>query len=1207
MHLAPISSQRLTALRPHVALLERKIGQPRVDTRKQLPNRFLAKIGVKLRRGCSGFDSLPLRMVFSALLSGYCCAQTPSTGALAGVTLDSTGARLQRAAVTLTNRDTGQTRSTPSDEEGRFGFLLLIPGNYELCVSKPDFAESCNSKIKIQVTETRRLELRLELATVVHHEEVSGETQIVQMDNSALGRVVNETAVTGLPLVTRNFAQIATLSPGVIAGVSNAGELGLGGTALSQINTSNDGIFVHGSRSYDNNWQLDGISVSDVQSSGAGSGGIPIPNPDTIQEFKVQTGLYDAAYGRFAGANVSVITKSGGNVYHGTVFEFFRNDVLNANDFFRNQTGQSRPVLKQNQFGFVLGGPIKKDRLFFFGSYQGMRQVNGLAAGQPRVACAASLTSPPLTNDRTPAALGKLFGGMTGALGGVAVKADGSNINPVALALLNFKLPNGSFLIPTPETVDLSRPFASQGISVLSEPCHFDEDQFSTNVDYLASQKSRISGRYFSADDRQTVGFPGNFFNSIANTPGFSSSVEGDNRVLSLAHIYTIGSTSLNEARIGYVRTRNSTHSQAPFKWSDIGVAEGEMSEANELPNLNILGSVAFASAFPYTFTQNSYVLSDTLSMIHGAHALRFGGSLTRSQDNFGDPGIGSFVQFLSWPDFLLGLNGADNGTNSFSNLYASIDDFGLFDRNYRVWEGSAFAQDDYRIRKSLTLNLGLRYERLGQFEDSLGRNSSFDISEADPSPPASGSIAGYVVASNFKGVVPPGVHRADNKFANNGEGQNTIAPRIGFAWQALPRNGRLVLRGGYGIYFSRPTGQAFFQNSAGAPFAFLRLNTGPENAAASFQSPFQQPFPTPQAFPIFPSYSPNSTITIFTTSPGFRPGVIQQFSLNLQEELHQGWLLEVGYVGTRGTHLQRLRSLNQASLASPENPIRGVTTNTVANEVLRISILGIQADSLQEVESEGASWYNGLEVSLTKRLSHGLQFLASYTFSKTLDTDGADINGTSAGIVLTLGDQNSPRQRWGRASFDRTHRFIFSTTWSIPSPSRGLRRLTLGGWTLDAIGTIQSGSALTIGDTNPASVFGISEDRAQLTGSCMKGQLVRGGSVESKLNSYFNASCYTSPPVIGGDGIGTGFGNSATGMVDGPDQANLDLALSKAITFDWPHEKSSLTFRAEFYNAFNHPQFANPDSNFTSPTFGVISATTVGSRVIQLALKFAF
>ncbi|PWT83585.1 MAG: hypothetical protein C5B58_06315, partial [Acidobacteria bacterium] len=703
------------------------------------------------------FLVLVAAIVLAAILLNRGYGQTPSTGALVGATLDPSGALIPGTIMTLVNQATGTMSSITSDEEGRFGFSLLTPGSYQLCASKADFAPLCNADINIHVTETLRIDVRLQLATVVNPIEVSAETSMVQSDTSALGRVVNKTAISDLPLVTRNFAQVASLSPGVVASVSNAGELGLGGTALPQINQSNDGIFVHGSRSYDNNWQLDGMSVSDVHGN-AGSGGIPVPSPDSIEEFKVQTGLYDAAYGRYAGANVSVITKSGGSKYHATVFEFFRNTLLNANDYFRNQTNQPRPVLMQNQFGFIFGGPIEKEKLSFLGSYQGTRQVNGLAAGQARIACAAGLTLPPLTDDRTTAALGGLFGGLSGVEGGVAVKADGSNINSVALALLNFKLPDGSYLIPTPQSVDTSRPFASQGFSVFSQPCHFNENQFLTNIDYLFSQRNKLSARLFWADDSRTVAFPGNFYNPEANIHGFSSPSDGEYRVLSLSDIYTISNSLLNEARIGYARTKMKTDSDAPFKWSDLGVTEGDASEANELPNLNILGSVAFASAFPFTFTQNSFVFSDTFSIVRGAHALRFGGSLTRFQDNFADPGLGSFVQFLSWPDFLLGLNAIDNGTKSFSNVFASIDDFGLFDRAYRVWEGSAFAQEDYKIRKSLTLNFGLRYERLGQFTDKGGRNSSFDVNKADPNPPASGSIAGYVVASNFPGVVPPDV-----------------------------------------------------------------------------------------------------------------------------------------------------------------------------------------------------------------------------------------------------------------------------------------------------------------------------------------------------------------------------------------------------------------------------------------------------------------
>jgi hypothetical protein len=1161
-----------------------------------------SQVARRQRRGILSAGLIAIATLLSTSLHG----QTTSTGALAGVSLDPSGAELPGVLLRLSNRETGRTKSAISDEHGRFSFLLLPPGTYQLQASKTDFDSLNLTELHISLTETLRLELRLQLAAHVERAMVSSQPVMVQTDSAALGRVVNESSVSDLPLVTRNFAQIVGLSPGVAVGVYNAGELGLGGTALSQIAKSNDGIFVHGARSYDNNFQIDGVSVSDVQGSAAGSGGIPIPNPDSIQEFKVQTGLYDAGYGRYAGANVSLITKAGGNDFHGTVFEFFRNEALNANDFFLNRTEQPRPALRENQFGFALGGPVKKEKLLFFGSYQGTRQVNGVAAGQSRIACTASLSQPPLTNDRSPEALGRLFSGMAGALGGVAIKSDGSNINPVALALLELKLPDGSFLIPTPQTVDITKPFAQEGFSVFVEPCHFSENQFSTNVDYLIRSNSKIAARFFFADDDGTITFPGNGLNPAGNIPGFPSPSDSGFRVLSITHTYAFHNGWLNEAQFAYVRTRTSTEAKVPFKWSDVGVAEGEMNYNNELPSLKISGSVSFASGFPRTITQNSFVFSDGLSFVHGAHTLRLGGSITRFQDNIDIMGLGSFVQFLSWPDFLLGLNAESNGTE-FSNVFASFDDFGLTYRAYRAWEGAAFAQDDYRIGKSLTLNIGLRYERIGQFGDKLGRNSSFDLSRADANPPPVGSLAGYIVASNFSGALPPGVTRVNNPFGNYGDGQNTLAPRIGFAWQFLPSSSALILRGGYGIYYSQPTGQAFYQSVFGAPYSEFRLNAGQSNADATFQSPFAKPFPNPESFPMFPAYSPTTSTTVYAVAPGFRPTMVQQYSLNVQTELHEGWLMEVGYVGTRGIHLVRQRSLNQAQSASVSNPIRGVTTDSVANISLRVPVLGVPPDSLVVMESEGNSWYNGLEVSLTKRLSHGLQLLASYTFSKTLDTDGADINSTASGNALTLGNQDSPSQRWGRASFDRTHRFVLSETWTLPSPRDGLWRAVLGGWELAAVVTVQSGSALTVAATNPNNIFGISEDRAELTGKCTKSQLVTGGTIASKLNNYFNTSCFTNPPVIGTDGIGTGFGNSGTGIVSGPGQANADLAFSKTIPVKWPSEGSSLQLRAELYNALNHPQFANPDSTFTSPTFGVINSTAVNPRVIQLALRLAF
>jgi hypothetical protein len=1140
--------------------------------------------------------------------SSYLYAQTASTGALTGKILDPSGALVRGAEVRLILHSSKNSRLCISDNEGNFHFVLLSPGRYDLQASKIGFAQQVVAGLNINVTETLQLDLHLKVGAVAEVVNVTSEASSLQTKTITLGRVVSQTAVTALPLVTRNFAQIADLSPGVVTGVSNAGELGAGGTALSQIDKSSDGLFVHGARSYDNNFELDGISVSDVQGSATASGGIPIPNPDAIQEFKVQTGLYDASYGRYGGANITVVTKSGTVSYHGDLFEFFRNDVLNANNFFVNRTAQPRPPLQQNQFGFDLGGPIKRNKLLFFGSYQGTRQINALATGQARTGCTVGLSTPPITNDRSAAALGQLFAGMKGALGGVAILPDGSNINPVALELLNFKLADGSYLIPTPQTVNRANPFASQGFSTLSQPCHYDEDQFLINADYMASSKSHFSFRSLWTDNKQLVTFPGNGLNQTGNLPGFPSYVTGDYRVFSLSDTYVFSSSWLNQARFGYVRTVGNTTAQEPFSWSDLGVAAGTMNQENELVSLNVTGSISFASGFPRQFTQNSYAIIDDLTHTTGKHTIQMGGSLTRYQDNIAITGLGSFVQFLSWPDFLLGMNATQNGTNQFSNVFQSVDDFGLLNREYRSWEGSAYGQDRYQVTSKLMLSFGLRYERLGQFGDQLGRNSSFDVNKADPNPPTEGSTAGYIVASNYAGNLPAGVIRAGNMFANNAAGQNVFAPRVGFAWQVLPDDSRILLRGGYGLFYSRPTGQTFFQSIFGPPFSEARFNVGQTNASATFRAPFPQPFPTPSSFPLFPVYSPSTAITVSTVSPDFQPALIQQFGLNVQAEFRRGLLFEVGYVGTRGTHLMRDRLLNQALDASASDPIRGQTDNTLANIPLRVPIVGISPTGLQEVEAAGDSWYNGLEVSLTRRFSGGIQFLVSYTFSKSLDTDGANINGTGAGNTFTRGDQNSPGQRWGRSSFDRTHRIVFSLVYTLPSKyPTALERAAFGDWTLAAVGTVQSGDALTILYTNATNVFGISQDRAQLSGACTKAQIVASGSVQSKLNSYFDRACFTTPPIIGADGIGTAFGDSGTGIANGPGQANLDLSLTKIIPLRWPRDGSSLQFRAEFFNAFNHPQFADPDNNFSSATFGVISSTSVNPRVGQLALKLSF
>jgi hypothetical protein len=1140
-------------------------------------------------------------LILSLSVAGLAVAQTANTGALTGTVSDPGGALVGGVKVTVTNESTGEIRTVTTTDNGAYTVPLLPPGAYYIDFTKSGFKSSVTTGIHINVTETARLDVHLEVGAVTEKVTVTGKTELLQTESSELGGVVTGQMVDNLPLVTRNYTQIVTLSPGIAADVTNATDLGRGGGGESQGN-----FRANGAEGLDNNFQMNGVQINDLQASGFFSGGIAIPNPDTIEEFKVQTGQFDASYGRSAGANVDVVTKSGSNHFHGTVFEFLRNTDLNANDFFRNETGQPRGVLNQNQFGFTLGGPIIKDKLLFFGSYQGTRQINGISSSST-----SDFFSPPFTNDRSAAALGQLFAGQRGelqdAFGGVgpAILANGSNINPAALALLNLKLPDGQFVIPTPQTINTSLPFAQQGFSALSAPATFSEDQALFNVDYLQSDKSKFAAKFFYANSNEVQPFPVTNLGGPAS-PGWPLSTHDGFENFSLSHSYIFSPTLLNQAEFGFHRIYVPVVQGEAFNYNNIGVTAPP--DVAPFPSIFVQGSMTLGgNGQGVTIAQNHYDFEDTLTYIKGKHTFRFGGGVTRAQLNdVGFHYLGGTL-FLSWPDLLLGLPGSANGT-PFSNVFGSVDLEGQFDRAWRDLDANAYVQDDFKVTPSLTLNLGFRYERLGAIGDALGRNSGFDITKANPNPPAGGTLAGYVVSNNFSGAVPAGVTQVGNDFGIAGDHQNGVAPRLGFALKLPGSLSRTVLRGGYGIYYSRATGQPLFQLLASPPFASLFEEIGAGNANASFTNPFG-----PAAkLPAFIPYSPATSLSAEIVDQHYRPPSTQEYSLNLQTDLGHNFLLQVGYVGsTSGDEIIALTQ-NQALLASSSNPIRGVTTNTLANIPLRVPIEGWAPTGITDIQSTARANYNALEVSVTKRLSHGLQFLASYTYSKALSTAGA--NTTGGGGTLP-GDNANPNADYGRSDFNRANRFIIGYLYTFPSPQRFDRVINgvLGGWSVSGVTTIQSGLPLTLTGTNANNVFGITNDRAELAAGCSNGNLVTSGSVTSKLNNYFNADCIAHNaagptwPIVGSDGIATAFGNSGVGIVYGPGQNNTDLAVVKRTAVGWLNEGSNVEFRTEFFNAFNHPQFQPPDTDVSSPTFGIISATAVNPRVLQFALKFNF
>lgn len=1136
-------------------------------------------------------------------------AQTAQSGALTGTASDQSGRVLPGVSITATNTATGQSRTATTQGNGKYLLPLLSPGLYKVEASKQDFRTAEFEQVRINITETATLNMQLAVGSF--KEVMTVEAQPMQLDttSSALGHVTDERMVENLPLVTRNYTQILGLSPGVSGDVNNSASIGRGLTSLS---AATGGYSIGGNSTNDNNFQMNGAEVNDLAGQANISGGVPVPNPDSIQEFKVQVGQYDASYGRNAGANVDVVTKSGSNQFHGDVWEFFRNTALNANDYFLKQQNQPRGVLNQNQFGFTLGGPVVKNKAMFFVSYQGTRERDGLDNSG---GCLTTGNLPiGLTNSagsRTAAALAQVFSGQSGILGGTIASA--ADISPTALALLNAQLANGSFVIPAPQN-------ASTGQSTFSSPCNYREDQFVSNVDFYHTDKSHISGKFFFMNSTQAGAFPNSqLLPDVVTVPGFPQQYMNGFRDFSLTHTYAFNDHLLNQAILGFHRLAGVLGQSYPdVKFANTpacaGSSSGTMTLAslcvpapafdNPYPNVEVIGSFnAGGNGQGVNITQNFYDFSDSLAYVRGKHSLHFGGGINRSQINFDNFHFFGGLVFPSLPDFLLG------------NVYLSIDVPGVFQRAWRVWDGNFFVQDNYQVFPRLTLNVGIRYERQGQLGEYLGRAATFDPARANPNPPAAGSLQGFIVASNFSGgTIPAGVTRASTNTAINNEGQNALEPRVGFSWQ-IPGTNRLVLRGGYGIFYTRTTGEPFIQLLAAPPWGIIRQFIVPGGVSAAF--------PPSPAFPVFTPYSPTTDLTPTAFSVHFRPPVLQRYSMNLQAAIASNWMLEVGYQGSRGTKLLTSRSFNQALAASPSNPIRGQTTNDLANIPLRVPIEGLDPAFSTFIESSGASWYNALGASLSKRFSHGLQFLASYTWASALETNPGFTTGSFAGGTL-LGDQNNPRANYGFDDFVRPQRFVVSYVYDFPGfAARSWKQKLLGGWSVAGVTTIQSGQHLTIVDNNLLNAFGMAatgSDRVQLAPGCTNNSLTTKGDVTSRLNNYFNPSCFTAPPVIGSDGLATGFGNGGNGNVSGPDQRNFDISLIKRTPLGG--ENCALEFRAEFFNAFNTPSFANPALNAgtvapdpntgvaslqADPTLGQITSTTVAPRVIQFALKLYF
>jgi hypothetical protein len=1132
-----------------------------------------------------------LTVLFGAVTT-VASAQTQTTGAIVGQVADTTDAVIVKASVKLTSAATGSQTTVMSDQNGNYRFSLLPPGVYTITYSADGFKTEVSSHVLVNVTETSTLNIKLAAGLQQDTVSVDATGALLQSENATLGTTVEGATIQALPLAGRNYTQVLTLSGGVVGAVNNAAELG----------RATIDVYVNGASNISNNYVMDGVDINNFGSGRGGDfvqqGGIPIPSPDAIDEFKIQTTLYDAGFGRDAGANVEVVTRSGTNQIHGAAWEFVRNNIFNANDYFFKSLGQPRPDLKQNQFGAAIGGPLLRDKLFYFGSYQGTRQINGLSSSS-----SSENILPALTNDRSSAGIGAVACGIPTAAGGTQVACDGSNINPVALKLLNLKNPDGSYLIPTPQTTAGQQP--GYGKSVFSIPGKYTEDQVLINTDYQINPKNRLSERYFYSRDPQVDPFSSC---SPGCPPGFALDTAFTNDVASLKLTSTLSPNLLNEGFVALVRNTGVLNSQASITDASLGITPGDPGFA-DLPVTSINSLFSLGGGFNdfSSSAVNTFEVSDQVTWTHGKHDIRAGFEFEKQEFNFHDPGPRrGYLEFLTFSDFLLGESAAQNGSPSGeSNVFLSEGIAGDIAKNFRADDMSIFVQDDYKLSPRLTLNAGMRWELSSNIGEAGGKLSSVFTSMLTPNAdiPTAGTYAGWVVPSNYPGALPDGVTRLGGRsVTQNDLPLHNFGPRVGFAW--LPyANGKTSVRGGYGVYYTRPNGNATLQVLTGPPFVGFSTLVGAGNGTATFQDPFN-PTPVPGSFPL---RTPTSELSATVIAENYDSPMTQQYNLDVQQQLSPSTVFDIAYVGTRSTRLLESRNINEALLASPGAPVNGITTNTVENAVDRVPYLGYAPGGLDRIESYGFGIYNSLQASIHRQLSHGILVQGSYTWSKAeTDVQGLGYNAVFTGGSGDSNNSDDRQQRFGPAAFNRPQRLVLAYRWELPKLNQvnRLTREVVNGWAVSGVTTIQMGDALTITDPNGGSIYGsVSSSRAQLCPNETAADIETKGSAKSRINDYFNSAAFCAAPVIGD---GTGYGDSSVGTVRGPSQDNTDLTISRNFGLFAPIENNHVEFRAEFFNAFNHAQFADPLTAL-GPGFGQLTTSSVAPRIIQFAMKYQF
>ncbi len=1088
-----------------------------------------------------------------SLLPHRVLAQAVS-GTILGSVKDSSGAAIPDAPVTITSSDTGLLRAVTTDSMGEYVAPSLPPGTYTVSAEVKGFKKVSVSGVQLSVDQKARVDLVLEVGIITESVKVSASAPVVQLDSSELGATVDEVQIQQLPLNGRDFVQLTRLIPGVLRGIPGSNIDGAGSLAWR----ASASFSANGMRTRDNNFLLDGVDNNETWLNSV----VVFPNVDALQEFKVQTSTYSAEFGRSSGGVVNLQMKSGTNHFHGNLFEFLRNDKLDANDLFNNKFGRKKPPFRQNQFGGTLGGRIIRDRTFFFTDYQGWRIRQGRT----------SLSTVPtdLMRQGDFSELNRVIYDPVKRTPFSQNRIPSDRLDPAARNIVDRLYPRANVAGQRAATGQVINNF------LLNPVLTRQDDQFDGRIDHRISQNDQVFGRY--SFERTERFLPATLPHGDAGVTFGAGNGLIRAQSLALNHTHTFNPNWLNEFRFGFSRFAVKVTS------IDAGT---NLAQSVGIPGVNISDIATAMAQITFTPTDirnlgansnqplltflDTFQWYDNVTHSRGRHTLKTGFSYTRRRRNVlnVDNVVG---QFNFQAPITSNCGGISSGCTIDRNTGFSFATFLLgfpTQINRQLMQGvfgerrpeyGAYVQDDIRVSKRLTVNVGLRYDVFVPYVEQHDRQSNFD------------TISGKFVPAS------PGAKLADGRVIGRKlqfTPTHDFGPRLGFAYN-LFGNGHTVLRGGFGIFWNNPLTGTSSSKAINPPFLLsqsltttlvptLRLRDG---------------LPAPPA-PDVNRPPAGATRSIFDVD--FADGYAQEWNLNLQQQFARDFMLEVGYVGSKGTHLVMKQDINQAP------PTVGVTNQDLNRPYIKISPL---LRSLSQVQSRGYSTHHSLQVKFTKRFSRDLMFLNSYTFGKTIDiasdTESATLNAYNFNMDRAV------------SSFDVPHTFSSGWTYALPygkgkrfgTGASAMTEKFIGGWEIDGILLARSGLPFTV----------TQQQNLLSTGTANRPNRLAGGTLANPTpDRWFDVAAFQ--PTS--DNTGT-HGNSGRNILRAPGQFQVDFSVVKNTRF---RERFEHQMRFEFFNALNHPQFAAPGATIGTASAGVISSLLFNTpmRQIQIAMKLNF